>query len=89
MKREHISCAELDWMVKYGVYALNTSTMMFENTSIPVGEKGGIVYCAYGDVEDEGFIEDKIHEYCGDKLPAYTLYDASHRLCGFVIDMGN
>ena len=65
------SDVEVDWLVRYSSYALNTDTMEFENVSYVTA---GSVILLWG---DEGGISRNV-------VADYMLYDSCHRLVGCV-----
>jgi hypothetical protein len=70
---------ETDWATEFGVYALNTQTNLFENTSGVQGIKIEI-----HDEMDEGEVSDLLAQRKRDGLGYdYALYDGQHCLVGF------
>lgn len=77
--KQIINKEETDWMVDYGVYAINRDTRLFENTS---SVSGATIEIFYG--LDENEVSTVLAERLRNGLDYdYALYDSKHRLCGF------
>lgn len=80
MKMQKIHLGEYtDWANKYGVYAQNRDSRMFENESYTAG----MAMAIYD--EDENDVANELGKFLADGRDyEYVLYDGQHRLCGFV-----
>lgn len=69
-----------DWMAKFGVYAQNRDSRMFENESDTTCMTALIF-----DTDDENEVADELGDFLRDGNDyEYVLYDGERRLCGFV-----
>ena len=71
---------EYDWSIDFGVYALNLSTMQFENTSY-ITKNALIVINIYNNMAD--FSED-IAEEAKSNNATFILYSENHFVVGYV-----
>lgn len=73
---------ETDWWYKYGIYALNRDTQMFENTSYT---KNLVMYLYNGVEEDE--VSAKLNKWkkVNNREEDFTLYNINRVLVGFVV----
>ena len=71
---------EIDWLTELKVYALNLSTMQFENTSM-IGPKSKIslnIYCNSADYSED------VAEMAKKANATFLLYTEDHWCVGFV-----
>ena len=71
---------EIDWVIDYSVFALNLSTMQFENTSM-IGPKSKISLNTNHNNADHS---EDIAEMAKKINATFILYDFSHWCVGFV-----
>ena len=72
-----------DWYSRFGLYALNDATKLFENTS----DTDGLIAEIFETGEDD-IVSDQLDEFKSTGgIVAYLLYDSQHFLAGFVYEM--
>ena len=74
---------EIDWANEYMVYALNLSTMQFENTSV-IGPKSRLklnLYYGFADYSEE------IAEMAKKVNATFLIYSTNHFVVGFVEEL--
>lgn len=81
----HSNC-EIDWYYDYNVYALNLSTLIYENTSGFDGEHVFVVKFT-GDYDEEDVsMEIRKYQQMKDIKVFFALYNEQNMLCGYVIE---
>jgi hypothetical protein len=72
---------ETDWATEYGVYAVNSETCLFENSSWAEG----LTMVLFTDTDESDVFTDLERSLTWDGLDyEYALYDGEHRLVGYV-----